>query len=129
MTCRFEIFLIYDVAHVGIASIGLSNDCELKLLNEIEERIASLLHPLGLVEPRLNFLGVRFQLIGEHVVEGFVLLGRTRDGAFETVFHHREAFKHLGRNIESQHRHQHHVEQVNHLLARRYGPFLYCHLP
>ena len=36
MACCFEVFFVHNVVYVGVASIGLANDCYLKLFNEIE---------------------------------------------------------------------------------------------
>ena len=59
MACCFEVLFVHNIVYIGIASIGLANDCYLKLFNEIEQRVAGSLYALGFVEPRLYFLRVR----------------------------------------------------------------------
>ena len=56
-----------------------------------------------------------------------VLLRRVASSTVQTFLHNRESVEHLVRYVKCQHCHQDDVHQIDHLLARRNGSFLYCH--
>ena len=121
----FEVLLVLEVIGVGLCAVALAGNGEAEMSGQVVERIAEEAHLHGLVVPGLHLGGVALVLLAEVGVEDFVFLHRVVGGALQAVADEGEALEHITRDIERQHGHQHDVHQVDHLLARRDGTFLY----
>jgi hypothetical protein len=124
---RFKVLLVDDVGHVGFLSVGLAYDGQFQLACEIVERVAHPLDLLRLVEPRFHLRGVGLHLRFKVVIYHPVLLCGAGCGAVEAFLYDGEAVEHLRRDVQREHCHEDDIHQVDHLLARGYRSFLYCH--
>ena len=86
-----------------------------------------MFHLLRLVVPQLHLLRILLHLHGKIVVDSQVLVGGIHRGTLQAFLHNREAVEHLVGYIQRKHGHQDDIHQINHLLARGYWSFLYCH--
>ena len=128
LTGSLQIFLIPYISDITVLTVSLHNDGLLQLVYKIIEMTAHLLDLLRFVIPLLDLLRIFLHLNGKVIVYGHILQRRVRCRALQTLFNNRESVEHLCRDVQCQHCHQYHVHQVNHLLARRNGSFLYCHV-
>ena len=64
----FEVFLVTDITHVAIGTVGLNDDGLLQVCNQIIERVAHLLYLTRLVVPFLCLLWVCLHLHGKLIV-------------------------------------------------------------
>ena len=123
-----EVFFVADVLYVAIRAISLLHNSQLQLISQIIEVVAHLLHLLRFVVPLFHLLGVLLHLYGKVVVDDLILQTGILRSTLQALLHNGEAVEHLSRDVQCQHRHQDDVHQVNHLLARRNGSFLDCHI-
>ena len=127
LVCRLEVFLVFYVLHISVLAVSLAHYSLLQLLRKVVQRVAHLLHGSSLLEPLSHLLGVFLHLLLEAVVHGCVLLAGVCGGSVETFLNEREPLQHFRGDVERKHCHEDDVHEVDHLLARRYWSFLYCH--
>ena len=122
-----QVFLSAQIVGVAVLAVGLAGYGQLQLGGEVVERVAHVAHELCLVVPLLHLLRVGFHLLVEGFVDGTVVIHCVSRGTPDAFSDDSEAVEHLIRDVQGQHSHQHHIHEVDHLLARGYGSFLYCH--
>ena len=127
MACCFEVILALNIVDIAVLAVSLAHNLHLQRLREVVERVAHALHSRSFLEPLLHLLRVLLHLLGEVAVEHLVLLRGVGSGTVQTLLHDREAVEHFRRNVQGKHRHQHHIHEVDHLLAWGDMFFLYCH--
>ena len=128
MSSSLKVILAHDVVQICIITVSLFHNLLLQRLRIVIERIAHLLNHSSLVEPSLHLFRICLHLFQEVAIYRLVFFRRVRGGTVKALLNNREAIEHFGRNVQCQHSHQDDIHKVNHLLARRYWFFLYCHL-
>ena len=123
----FQILLVLQVVGRAVAAVSLAGDGPFQAVGQVIERIGHGAHLHGTVKPRLHLGRVAFELLGQVGIDGSVLFHRVPRRAAQAFAHQREAFEHVTRHVEREHGHQQDVHQVDHLLTRRDGSFLYSH--
>ena len=122
-----KVFLVLDVARIALFAVRFSGNRPFVSFSHGTKAVGSSLHGQCTVVPRAHFGRVGFELCCKILVDGLILLLCVGDGAVEAVAHQDKALENVLRDVERQHRHQYHVHEVDHLLARRHRFFLGCH--